>query len=131
MSGGVWVFPSKDSAICAHAHNVFVPRADLESGDAATVTLANVSHLTLVIVPHLHQVVVTACVGHKGGQRVTWSPGAFERATYFLFMEKIQRNVLALEWEKGAIQGPEHYGCKDFFPLELVTVSVWDQQCLA
>lgn len=48
------VLPAKDGTISAHAHNVFVVRADLQAGDAATVANPNKCHFTLVVIPHFH-----------------------------------------------------------------------------
>lgn len=64
--GTARVLPEQDGTIRTHAHDVLVPRADLETGDVATMAHSNVSHCPLVVVPHLHQVVITTCIGHKG-----------------------------------------------------------------
>lgn len=60
------VLPEQDGTIGTHTHDVLFLRADLESGDVATMAHSNVGHRPLVVVPHFHQVVVTTCIGHKG-----------------------------------------------------------------
>lgn len=55
--------PEDDGAVCAGADEGAAVGAQLDAGDAATVSLSHVSDHTLHIVPHLHQVVVSSCDG--------------------------------------------------------------------
>lgn len=57
--------PEDDGAVCAGADEGAAVGAQLDAGDAATVSLSHVSDHTLHIVPHLHQVVVSSCDGLK------------------------------------------------------------------
>ena len=93
-----WVFPDQDGTTRAHADDVLLPRTDLEAGDVATVAHSNVSHRALVIVPQLHQMVVTTCIGHKGRTH------DYAEFCCFLFPDQRQGNIYAFtSLRKGGI----------------------------
>lgn len=53
--------PEDDSSVGAGADEGAAVGAQLDAGDAATVSLSDMSDDTLHVVPHLHQVVISSC----------------------------------------------------------------------
>lgn len=53
--------PDDDGSVRAGADEGAAVGAQLDTGDAATVSLSHVSDHTLHIVPHLHQAVISSC----------------------------------------------------------------------
>lgn len=62
--------PPDDGSICAGADQGAVVAAEPDAGDAATVSHSYMCYHTLLIVPHFHQFVVSAC-HKKGGKDLT------------------------------------------------------------
>lgn len=57
--------PEDDGSVRAGADEGAAVGAKLDTGDAATVSLSQVSDHTLHVVPHLHQVVISSCDGFE------------------------------------------------------------------
>lgn len=53
--------PSQNGSVCAGADQGAVVGADLDAGDAATVSYSYMGYRTFQVVPHLHQLVISTC----------------------------------------------------------------------
>lgn len=53
--------PPDNGSICTGADEGAVIGADLDAGDASTVSYSCVGHYAFHIVPHLHQFVISTC----------------------------------------------------------------------
>jgi len=63
--------PPENGSVGAGAEQDSVIGADLDAGDAATVSYSYVGYLAFHVVPYLHQLVISACHGEVKNMPIT------------------------------------------------------------
>lgn len=92
--------PPEDGSVCAGADYGAVIGADLDSGDAGTVSYSHVCDRTCHVVPHLYQLVISACHGEVENMSTT--------------SETLWQSVHC------SVRGDENNGCKEKRTLSII-----------